>query len=375
MSGIYLHIPFCKQACYYCDFHFSTNRRKQAEMVEAISAELAQQKDYLKTAVQTIYFGGGTPSLLSPTELEALLNTVNKNFDVEKCAEITLEANPEDLQQTNFPAALLELGINRLSIGIQSFYAPHLQYMHRAHSPEDACRAVRNAQKVGFKQITIDLIYGIKADNHSIWINDLQTAIGLDVPHISAYCLTIEDKTVFGNWLKRGKIKAVEDDFLAEQFEILLESMEKSGYAHYEISNFARKGSRAVHNRNYWKQVPYLGVGPGAHSFNGTSRQFNVRNNNIYLREMKQKKIPFQKEILTKTDFINEYVMTSLRTSEGCDLTFLHKKYDYDLKKTQNKTLEKMRRSKLIIEENEKIKLSKKGKLLADHIAAELFLV
>lgn len=375
MSGIYLHIPFCKQACYYCDFHFSTNRRKQAEMVEAISAELAQQKDYLKTAVQTIYFGGGTPSLLSPTELEALLNTVNKNFDVEKCAEITLEANPEDLQQTNFPAALLELGINRLSIGIQSFYAPHLQYMHRAHSPEDACRAVRNAQKVGFKQITIDLIYGIKADNHSIWINDLQTAIGLDVPHISAYCLTIEDKTVFGNWLKRGKIKAVEDDFSAEQFEILLESMEKSGYAHYEISNFARKGSRAVHNRNYWKQVPYLGVGPGAHSFNGTSRQFNVRNNNIYLREMKQKKIPFQKEILTKTDFINEYVMTSLRTSEGCDLTFLHKKYDYDLKKTQNKTLEKMRRSKLIIEENEKIKLSKKGKLLADHIAAELFLV
>lgn len=247
--------------------------------------------------------------------------------------------------------------------------------MHRAHSPEDACRAVRNAQKVGFKQITIDLIYGIKADNHSIWINDLQTAIGLDVPHISAYCLTIEDKTVFGNWLKRGKIKAVEDDFSAEQFEILLESMEKSGYAHYEISNFARKGSRAVHNRNYWKQVPYLGVGPGAHSFNGTSRQFNVRNNNIYLREMKQKKIPFQKEILTKTDFINEYVMTSLRTSEGCDLTFLHKKYDYDLKKTQNKTLEKMRRSKLIIEENEKIKLSKKGKLLADHIAAELFLV
>ncbi|MBC5775726.1 radical SAM family heme chaperone HemW [Pontibacter sp. KCTC 32443] len=374
MAGIYLHIPFCKQACHYCDFHFSTSMGHKAATIDAIARELNLRQDYLQgQLIETIYFGGGTPSLLTQQELELLLQTIRSLFIVSDDAEITLEANPDDLK----PAKLQELkaaGINRLSIGLQSFHEPHLRLMNRAHNATESLQCVKDAQAAGFNNITVDLIYGIPAPDHSIWLQDLETLFSLNVQHVSCYALTIEPDTALGRWSKKGKFTPSEDDFTAQQFEILLEQMAKHGFVQYEISNFCKPGYESKHNSNYWRGVHYLGVGPSAHSFNGSSRQYNVANNRKYTEAISQDIIPAEIEDLTLADQANDYLLTTLRTIWGCDLAQMRDKYNYDVQAAHKLYLQDLQQKELASIKNDVLYLTDKGKLLADQITLDLFI-
>ncbi|MEK6481458.1 radical SAM family heme chaperone HemW [Catalinimonas sp. 4WD22] len=375
MAGIYIHIPFCKQACHYCDFHFSTNTSRKTEMVQAIVRELQLQKNYLGSEpVNTIYFGGGTPSLLSEAELQLLLETLYQHFSITEHAELTLEANPDDLN-TDKLKMLHKAGANRLSIGIQSFHEPHLKFLNRAHNAVEASNCVQLAQDVGFDNISIDLIYAIPSENHQIWESDLAKAIALQPQHISSYCLTIEEKTVFGNWLRKGKLSEVGENYAAEQFEMLLSSLKADGYEQYEISNFCLPDFHSRHNSNYWCREPYLGVGPGAHSYNRQSRQFNISNNSIYLKSLAEDEIPAEQEMLSPQDQINEYIMTGLRTKWGCDLQKIKDEYNYDLFLENKNYLNNLLAEGKISMQDQHLILTDSGKLLADRIASDLFAV
>ena len=375
MPGLYLHIPFCKQACYYCDFHFSTNLQKKDEIIDAICKEIEFQKDYLgSNEITTVYFGGGTPSLLSEKNLDKIFNQINKYFQLNPYIEITLEANPDDLNATKIDL-FAKYGVNRLSIGIQSFQDIHLKYLNRVHNASEARNSVKLAQNKGIDNISIDLIYAIPSDSHNLWETDLQEAITLGVRHISAYCLTIEEKTVFGNLLKNNKIKEVDEEYAASQFEILLDFLENNHFEQYEISNFALEGFHSKHNSSYWKKEKYLGVGPSAHSYDGDSRQYNIPNNIKYLNSLKKGVVPFEKEILSFEQKINEYLMTSLRTKWGCDIGKIKKEYDIDFLKHQNALINKYQRQGLLELKNNILFLTSKGKLLADEITANLFLI
>ncbi|MFD2246832.1 radical SAM family heme chaperone HemW [Pontibacter ruber] len=372
MAGIYIHIPFCKQACHYCDFHFSTSMVLKADMVQTINRELELRRDYLQgQPVHTVYFGGGTPSLLNQHELQSILATVRVLFIVSDDAEITLEANPDDLK----PEKLQELkaaGINRLSIGLQSFHEPHLRLMNRAHSATESLQCVKDAQAAGFDNITVDLIYGVPAPDHSIWLEDLKTLFSLNVQHVSCYALTIEPDTAFGRWSKKGKFKPSEDEFTAQQFEILLEQMQQHGYVQYEISNFCQPGYESKHNSSYWRGVHYLGVGPSAHSFNGHSRQYNVSHNRKYIDALKQDVVPFELEELTLADQANDYLLTTLRTIWGCDLSKLRQEYKYDLGADHVPYLQELQEKELASIKDNVLYLTDKGKLLADQITLDL---
>ncbi len=341
--------------------------------INAIARELELRQDYLQgQTVETIYFGGGTPSLLSQAELELLLQTIRSSFIVSDDAEITLEANPDDLK----PEKLHELkaaGINRLSIGLQSFHEPHLQLMNRAHNAAESLQCVKDAQAAGFKNITVDLIYGIPASDHTIWLEDLKTLFSLNVQHVSCYALTIEPDTALGRWNKKGKFTPSEDDFTAQQFEILLEQMAQHGFVQYEISNFCKPGYESKHNSNYWRGVHYLGVGPSAHSFNGSSRQYNVANNRKYTAALSEGIIPAEVEELTIADQANDYLLTTLRTIWGCDLNLLRDKYKHDVQATHQTYLQELQQKELAIINNAVLQLTDKGKLLADQITLDLF--
>ena len=371
---LYIHIPFCKQACHYCDFHFSTNTAGKTAMVEAIAREIALRKAYLPAGdMETIYFGGGTPSLLDERELRLLLECIHKHFRVAPGAEITLEANPDDLS-----AASLEMfaraGINRLSIGIQSFHEPHLRFMNRAHTALEAEQCVKLAQKAGIDNISIDLIYAIPSGDHAILLSDLSKAFTLNVPHISAYCLTIEPQTAFGSWLKKNKIRPIEEEYAAQQFEILVKSLGENGYEQYEISNFARSGRYSKHNSSYWKQHPYLGVGPSAHSYNGASREYNVSNNAKYLQALQQDAIPATIETLSPADQTNEYLLTGLRTKWGVELQKLEILSAGKFALGAREELGRMSRKGWIREDSGILLLTEAGKLFADRIASDLFI-
>ena len=372
MSGIYLHIPFCKQACHYCDFHFSTSMGHKSATIQAIARELELRQVYLQgQTVRTIYFGGGTPSLLTQQELELLLETIKKLYKVSEDAEITLEANPDDLK----PEKLQELraaGINRLSIGLQSFHEAHLQLMNRAHNATESLQCVKDAQAAGFDDITVDLIYGIPAPDHTIWLQDLELLFSLNVQHVSCYALTIEPDTALGRWSKKGKFTPAEDDFTAQQFEILLEQMAQHNFIQYEISNFCQPGYESKHNSNYWRGVHYLGVGPSAHSFNGVSRQYNVANNRKYTEAIAQGTIPFELEALSMADQANDYLLTTLRTIWGCDLALLRDKYRHDLQEKYGIYLQELQQKELANIQDEVLFLTDKGKLLADQITLDL---
>ncbi|MBB3700943.1 radical SAM family heme chaperone HemW [Flammeovirga yaeyamensis] len=374
MSGIYFHIPFCKQACHYCDFHFSTSLKLKNDVVKGMLWELDKQKEYINENIETIYFGGGTPSILSIDELSVLLDKVHNNFNTSGVKEVTLEANPDDITKEKL-AFWKKLGITRLSIGLQSFYGPHLELMNRAHNAEESLNAVKMAQDAGFNNLTIDLIYGIPYQDHSVWYKDLETALSLNVPHISSYCLTVEEKTALGAWTKKGKFKPAEDEYAAEQFEHLVKTLSQNGYDHYEISNFAKPGFYSQHNSAYWKGKPYLGIGPGAHSFNGSdSRQYNVSNNAKYVKSIvQQNTLMFDKEMLTRADGINEYILTTLRTIWGCDLQFLLDNYQFDLLKEMKEEVDRFYASDWIKVKNNHLMLTEKGKLFADKISSELF--
>lgn len=375
MAGIYIHIPFCKQACHYCDFHFSTVLKSKDEVVAAIIRETELQKDYLKGQdVATLYFGGGTPSLLSWHDLDKILNTVGKHFRLSDRAEVTLEANPDDLTPEKL-GQLRKLGINRLSIGIQTFNDEYLQYLNRAHDASMAISCIENARKAQFENISIDLIYGIKDDTHEVLTHDLKTAVSLTPEHISAYCLTIEPKTAFGNWLKKKRITQVSEDFAAEEFELLLSTLEANGYEQYEISNFAKPPFYSQHNSSYWRHIPYLGLGPSAHSFNGHSRQFNLGQNAAYVKSISNGVVPCQIETLSAKNLANELIMTGLRTKWGCDLSHIRLKYGFDLNALFASLLQAYTRRGLMYVENDTLLLTKKGKLLADEISENLMLI
>lgn len=371
---LYIHIPFCRQACHYCDFHFSTNTANKRAIVEAISREIILRQSYLPAKrLETIYFGGGTPSLLDESELDLLLSTVYTQFEVAADAEITLEANPDDLTGDKLEQ-LSKAGINRLSIGIQSFHEPHLKMLNRIHSASEAENCVKLAQDAGIQNISIDLIYAIPAPDHSILESDMQKAFQLNVSHISAYCLTIEPQTAFGSWLKKKKIKPIDEEFAASQFEILISSLSENGFEQYEISNFACNQQYSRHNSSYWKQRPYLGVGPSAHSYNGVSREYNVANNAKYLSSIQQEIIPSTYELLSPEDLTNEYLLTGLRTKWGVQLEELNALSNGKFLLQHSADLKTLADKGWVSIENETILLTEAGKLFADRIASDLFI-
>jgi oxygen-independent coproporphyrinogen-3 oxidase len=375
MAGLYFHIPFCKQACHYCDFHFSTSLGLKSRLVDAIVRELELRRNYLgtNTTLETIYFGGGTPSLLTQAELDQIFEAIHHHFAVAQQAEITLEANPDDLSAPKL-RELAAAGVNRLSIGLQSFYEPHLRLMNRAHTAEESTTAVRRAQDAGFENISIDLIYGVPAPGHHIWEADLANAFALGVPHVSAYALTVEPGTAFGHRLQKGTFKAAPDEFVATQFEMLLAAMRANGYEQYEISNFCRPGRESRHNGNYWRGVPYLGLGPSAHSYDGQHRQFTLANNPQYVAAvLERSEVPVTLDQLTATDRANEYLLTTLRTARGCDLAHLRTHLGFDVQAAHGAYLAELQANGWARIQNEVLTLTDAGKLLADHITLELF--
>jgi oxygen-independent coproporphyrinogen-3 oxidase len=373
MAGLYIHIPFCKQAYHYCDFHFSTNLQLMEVMMDSITVELKLRKDYLKgEAVDTVYFGGGTPSLVPAEYLEKILDQIAQLFPGRK-QEVTLEANPDDLN----PQALANwksLGIDRLSLGIQSFQDQILKAYNRAHTSKEATQAIQLARAAGFEKFSIDLIYGYPHTDHQLWKLDLEEALRLDPGHLSAYSLTIEPKTTFGNWTKKGKFSPAEDEFVAQQFEWLQERCDKAGYLQYEISNFSRPNQAAIHNSNYWKRSPYLGIGPSAHSFDGSSRGFNPSSNASYTKALSAGSLPFVLEQLTPTESINEEILTGLRTQWGLDTGSLADRYHLDILEIKKGPISKLTELGMIHTLGKTLTLTRKGQLLADSIASDIFI-
>lgn len=369
---LYLHIPFCKQACHYCDFHFSTNLSQKSTLISALCTEIHLQKNYLPNQpLETIYFGGGTPSLLIDDELAQILTTIHAHFAVSSNAEITLEANPDDLSAEKLQ--MFRRYVNRLSIGVQTFDETTLRWMNRAHTAAEAENCVQLAREAGFENLSVDLIYGIPNRGPSCWQADLQKMLSLDVPHLSAYALTIEPETAFGRWQQKGKLPPVDEALAAGQFEELTKALTRAGYEHYEISNFARHGHYARHNTAYWQQRPYLGIGPSAHSYNGHSRQYNIANNARYTADIQQGKVPATLEELTQADQVNEYLLTGLRTQWGCSLTQLNALLGRDFAQTQAHDLKMMYASGWLVSDGDRLRLSESGKLFADRVAATLF--
>lgn len=373
MAGIYLHIPFCKQACYYCNFHFSTSLAQQPALIKQMLREITLQQDYLAgQTVTSIYFGGGTPSLLSRNDLQQLLEKLYATFKIDPDAEITLEANPDDLS----PEKLGELraaGINRLSIGVQSFHEEDLRWMNRAHDSRQALQSIRDARDAGFDNLTIDLIYGGPTLSDEGWAANVQQAIDLGVQHLSCYALTVEPGTALDQFIRKKKVPVLDTDKAARHFEQLMQWTAKAGYEHYEISNFALPGWHSRHNSSYWQSQPYLGLGPSAHSFNGHSRQWNIANNALYIKSMERDAVPFELEELTPTMMLNEYIMTTLRTSLGCLLPTVAERFGTDKRDTLLKNARPFLDKGWMVLRNEALVLTPEGRLFADGIASDLF--
>ena len=372
MQGIYLHIPFCKQACTYCDFHFSTLLKNKKEITDAICKEIELRKNYLDSKIlNSIYFGGGTPSLLDKNELEQIFETLTKNYTWDKNAEITFECNPDDLTEEKLND-LKMFGVNRLSVGLQSFNDEELKWMNRAHDAGQSESCIKLAQDKGFENISIDLIYGSKFQTLQSWEQTLLKAIGLNVKHISSYNLTVEQKTALGIAVAKGLEPVVDDEKSSQQFLLMSEILEKNDFVHYEISNFAKQDFFAVHNSNYWKGCKYIGIGPSAHSFNGKERQWNIANNSSYANAVKYNLPHFEIEHLSLENKYNEYILTGLRTIWGCDLNFIKEKFGEKFSEHFLFKL-KLQNSEFYTQNQNNFRLTKKGKLFADKIAMELF--
>ena len=375
MSGIYLHIPFCKQACHYCDFHFSTSTKNQEKVVDSIVREIDIRQNYLKEkSIETIYWGGGTPSLLTENQLEKLLAKVYSIYNVVEGAEITLEANPDDLNKDKLQE-LKSVGINRLSVGIQSFIDRDLVFMNRSHNANEAIECIQNAQNIGFNNISIDLIYGVPNQTNEEWQSNLQQAIDLRIQHISSYCLTIEPKTALAHMVRQKQVLQVSDEVAEGQFNTLVQTLADNGIEQYEISNFAKEGFISQHNSNYWKGVQYIGVGPSAHSFDGESRQWNVANNNRYLKALASDNVDFEKEVLTQEQKYNEYILTSLRTKWGVSENFIFYNFNQKMINFFEKEAKKQQKEGFLLKKDKNYILSTKGKFLADRIASDLFYI
>ena len=373
MAGIYLHIPFCKQACTYCNFHFTTSLRYKNELVTAIVKEIELQKDFLKgDPIATIYFGGGTPSLLTAGECGLILRKIRKEFIVESGAEITLEANPDDITREKL-LAWKEIGINRLSIGIQSFFEEDLVWMNRAHNQGQAHQCIQESLEAGFQNMSIDLIYGSPLLTDEQWEKNVNTAINYKIPHLSCYALTLEEKTPLHKQILLKKGVDIDPDKQARHFLLLMQWLKQKGYEHYEVSNFAKPGFRSRHNSSYWEGKKYLGLGPSAHSYDGISRSWNIANNTKYIEAINNGILEGETEMLTETQKLNEYIMISLRTMEGLDLDKLKTIWGEDKVKTMETKLSLFKNNNLLHQKGGIVQLTDDGMLMADGIASDLF--
>ena len=374
MPGVYIHIPFCKQACSYCNFHFSTNLSLKKKLVESICKEISLQSNFLPgNGLTSVYFGGGTPSLLDETELHTIFESLHKYFNWNEDTEITLEANPDDI--TDISCKLWKKsGINRLSIGIQSFSAEELKFMNRAHDVYQAEQSIEIAQYNGLINLTCDLIYGVPGSTLNSLEYNIKQLTDRGIPHISAYALTVENKTLLAHQIKKGMVLSPDDQLAEQQYLFLMQSLGNAGFEHYEISNFAIPGKMAVHNTNYWKGESYLGVGPSAHSYHQNTRYWNVANNALYIKSIENGIIPSEKESLSKADRYNEYIMTGLRTSFGVDVEKIAA-LDEEFKHYFLNLIEGYTASGYVSEKNNIFRLSREGKLFADKIASDLFWV
>lgn len=372
MAGIYIHIPFCKQACHYCDFHFSTSLKHKQQVLAALKKEIELQKNYLQDEiVETIYFGGGTPSILEAVEIQWLIDSITQIHTVSATAEITLEANPDDLNRSKLQA-LRQTQVNRFSIGIQSFFDEDLAWMNRVHRADEAESAVKRAQDSGFENITADLIYGYPLLTEDKWKHNLNRIFELEIPHVSSYSMTVEPKTALASFIKKNKQPPLDEEQSARQFNLLMDAMQANGFEHYEISNFCKPGHYSRHNSNYWKRVKYLGIGPSAHSYNGEERQWNIANNAKYIAAIEQNKVPAETEILSEADRLNEYIMTSLRTIWGLNLDHLNTVAAASANQLLINAQTYFERD-WIHQKERVLYLTQTGKLYADHIAAALF--
>ena len=373
MSGIYIHIPFCKKACSYCDFHFTTSMKYVDEMTDAICQEITKKKNRITDQVGTIYFGGGTPSVLPNKHFEKIFNTINRHFSVAQDAEITIEANPDDLDAKRV-GEMKQLPVNRFSIGIQSFFEEDLIWMNRAHNVNEAENCIKRSQDAGFENLSIDLIYGYPLLTDSKWLRNINQAVSFEIPHISAYSMTVEPRTALASAIKKGKQVPINDEQSAAQFLSLIEKLNESGYEHYEISNFSKSGQHAVHNTNYWRGVPYLGIGPSAHGFDGQTRYLNIANNAAYLSKLEAGQLAETIEELSLYDRFNEYIMTSLRTMWGTDLQKLELDFGKLFLADTLKNIQPFIARNWLVNRDGFLILTMDGKLFADYIASELFL-
>lgn len=373
---IYIHVPFCRQKCSYCNFHFSTSLNFKDEMIRAMKTEIMLRKDELQDKnLKSLYFGGGTPSILSADEIGALIDEVLRYFSFDKDIEITLEANPDDLDK-NFLKQLSKLPVNRLSIGTQSFFDEDLKLMNRAHNASEAEGSIKRAQDFGFENLSIDLIYGSPTSNLEIWKENLSKTIALEVPHISSYALTVEPKTALENWISKGKVASPKEEEQNREFYYLSDFLKDNGFEHYEVSNFAKPGFYSRHNSSYWKYKEYLGIGPSAHSYNGYDvRSWNVASNQQYIKKLSIKNLAKEEELLSQEDQFNEMIMIGLRTIWGVDLEHLNNKFeDKILEHFQNEIKTKLGEG-ILITENNHLKIPEKHWFMADGIASDLFIV
>ena len=375
MASIYIHIPYCKQQCTYCNFHFRIVQNDKAEMLKSIKKEIEMRQPYLNGAtISSIYFGGGTPSILNKEELNSLVNTVYRHFTIDTDAEITLECNPDDLN-TKMLSDLKEIGINRLSIGIQSFDDADLKFMNRSHNAKESLGCIYLAKKAGFENITIDLIYGLPNQSNEKWKQNLKQMLALDIQHFSAYALTIEPKTALKHLIDKKKVTPLEEKITVEHFNTLVQIATENNFIHYEISNFGKEGFFSNHNTAYWKNQHYLGVGPSAHSFNGTSRQWNIASNKQYIEKVNTNNSYFEVEQLSNEQQYNEYIFTALRTMWGVELNYIAAQFGADAQKYFKKQVQNWKNQEKIKQLNNNYTLTEKGKVYADAIASDLFIV
>lgn len=374
MAGIYIHIPFCKQSCSYCDFHFSTSLKYKSELVKALIHEIEQRKNDLIGEVKTIYFGGGTPSLLDAEELKLIINSVYKNYNVAGKIELTLECNPDDLSQQKVQELKIS-GVNRLSIGVQSFDNSELKFFNRVHDSNEAESSIKRSQDVGFENITIDLIYGSPLLTDRIWLDNLQKVNDFGVPHLSAYGLTVEPKTKLEQQIKTGQLPALDDGKMISQFKILINKTKEFGFTQYEVSNFGKEGFYSQHNSNYWRGEEYLGIGPSAHSYLKNKRLWNVANNIKYINALSKKEAYFEEEIIDEKTAFNEYVLTRLRTIWGVDVDYISNHFNGELNDHFKKEIQSYLNSSYLQAEKNKITLTQEGIFIADKITSDLFYV
>lgn len=371
--SIYIHIPFCKQACHYCDFHFSTSMKYKSQLVQSIGKELVLRKNELHQPIENIYFGGGTPSLLSFDELEFIMDIIYQNYTVVDAPEITLEANPDDLSE-GYLHMLSKTKINRLSIGVQSFFEKDLKLMNRAHNSVEALKSIQLAQRY-FENISIDLIYGIPEMTVEHWKENLQQAMALKVPHISSYALTVEPNTALDYFIKKKIIPPVDDHLAKLHFDILVNHLTQEGYEHYEFSNFGKPGFHSQNNTAYWTGKFYLGIGPSAHSYVGNERKWNISHNIKYIQSIEEGKLPLSIEKLSKIDQFNELIMTRLRTRLGVNLNEVEKKFGLIYRAYLMEQIIPFQKKQLVDIKEDKVHITSEGKFLSDGIASELFLL